>query len=119
MLLRPNPKSPNGFNVCLQILTGTSKTTASGFIFSEEEGGGWLCPVSADIARTPKSFFCGLARRQGRKFEEPGDTLTNDDEDSIAGQVDTWTTDFPNIFLVSAQLQPNKSFDNASQQGYG
>jgi hypothetical protein len=70
MLLRPNPKSLNGFNVCLQILRGTSKITASAFIFSEEEGGCWLCPVSADIARTPMNFFCGLAGRKGKKFEE-------------------------------------------------
>ncbi len=90
MLPRPNPKSLNGRNVCLQMFRGTSKTTASGFFFVEEDDGsdGWLCPASADIARTLGSFVYGLDGREGKQFEELCGRVIND-EDSTVGHVET------------------------------
>jgi hypothetical protein len=96
MLLRPNPKSLNGRNVCLQIFLGISKTTPSGFFFSEEEDG-WLWPASADIALTLLSFMCDLVGRQGKQFEELLGRVIND-EDSTVGHVETWTKGFHTIF---------------------
>ena len=86
MLPRPNPKSLNGRNVCLQMFLGTSKTTASGFFFVEEDG--WLCPASADMAITLVSFLHCLDGRQGKQFEELGGRVVND-EDSTVGHVET------------------------------
>lgn len=87
MLLRPNPKSLRGRNVCLQIFLGTSKTTASGFFLSEEEDG-WLCAASEDIALTLVNFIRGLEGRQGKQFEEPCGRVIND-EDSTVRHVET------------------------------
>ena len=66
MLFRLNPKSFNGRNVCFHIVWGTSKTKENGFFVFTLEGG-WLCPVSADVALIRAGFLNG---NRGKQFEE-------------------------------------------------
>lgn len=87
MLLRPNPKSLKGRNVCLQRFLGISRTTARGFFLSEEDIA-CPCPASVELALILVSFACGLDGRQGKQFEELRGGVIND-EDDIAVQVES------------------------------
>ena len=93
MLFRLNPKSFNGRNVCFHIVWGTSKTKENGFFVFTLEGG-WLCPVSADVALIRAGFLNG---NRGKQFEELLGKVRIG-EYSTFGHPETWAVGFPTIF---------------------